>query len=343
MSVYYTAADATVPSQFVAFPKELFKDKYSGISLDAKLLYSVLLDRVSLSIKNNLIDVLGHAYIIFRQTDIMALFGCAKQKAQKLFKELESFSLIERKKQGNNLPDIIYVMNIGSDEAVDNCVDNSIETVNNFSAPKGTDEIQPHGGMKTIRRGGMKFSPIIYTNINQTKTSETKPSIYPDKLPKDSEPESASDELLMDRLTAENFVKSKIDYDAVAENQSDSDSQFVCSSILSVMTEIYSQKHGKIKINGYQLSYSSLRDKFMDINQTHVEYVLECVLNRDPAAEPVKNWRAYLATALYNAPSSIDYYYSNLVRFDKYKNTRKNTAVQHKFKSEGRDLNYLVV
>ena len=338
MSVYYTAADTVVPSQFMMFPKELFKDKYSELSLDAKVLYSVLLDRVGLSIKNQLIDTLGHVYIVFKQTDIMALFNCAKQKAQKLFKELEVNNLIERKKQGCNLPDLIYVMNIeeNCEQVVDNTVDNSVEAVDNFFASEWTDENHSYRGMKITRPGGMKISPVIYTNTNNTELNNTKPSIYQEQ-PKDNEP-NPDDERLMDRLTAEQFVESKIDYYTVISNLSDNTDKFVCNTIVSVLTEIYSQKSGQVKINGYMIGYSSLREKFLTLNSLHVEYVLECVRNRAADAGPIRNWRAYLVTALYHAESSMDVYYDNLVKFDRYKAMKTQSP-----KDCGRDLSFLVV
>lgn len=338
MSVYYTVADTVIPSQFMMFPKKLFKDKYSELSLDAKVLYSVLLDRVGLSIKNQLIDTLGHVYIVFKQTDIMALFNCAKQKAQKLFKELEVNNLIERKKQGCNLPDLIYVMNIeeNCEQVVDNTVDNSVEAVDNFFASERTDENHSHGGMKITRPGGMKISHVIYTNTNNTELNNTKPSIYQEQ-PKDTELPH-DNEQLMDRLSAEQFVKANVDYDAVVSNCTDANDKFVVDTIVSVMTEIYSQKNGQAKVNGYPVSYSSLRDKFLDINSLHIEYVLECVNKREDGAEPIRNWRAYLITALYNADASMEVYYDNLVRFDRYKATKAQQP-----KDTGRDLSFLVV
>ena len=72
-SMYFSANDTITPGQFMMFPKELLTDKYSHISLDAKVLYTLLLDRVALSIKNNLIDTNGNVYIVCKQTEIQKL------------------------------------------------------------------------------------------------------------------------------------------------------------------------------------------------------------------------------------------------------------------------------
>lgn len=98
---------------FYRIPKILFTDEtLSGISVEAKVLYSFMLDRMSLSVKNCWFDEENRVYIIYTIEDILSDFGCAKQKALKLLDELENgIGLIERKRQGLGRPNIIYVKN----------------------------------------------------------------------------------------------------------------------------------------------------------------------------------------------------------------------------------------
>ena len=334
MPIYYTTNDAPTPSRFIAFPKELLENRFDFLSLDAKLLYSILLDRVSLSIKNDHVDVDGNVYIVYKQESVMELMGWSKRKVVGLFKELEEGQMIERRKRGNHLPDLIYVLNVLT-ETVDNSVDNSNDFVENTSVVEQTCKNETLRGAKNACHGSANFAPVSNTNINNTEYNDTL-SIH-QKQPKDNVP-NPDDERLMDRLSAEQFVKSKIDYDSVMDNLKDSTDRFVCSTIVSVLTEIYSQKSGQVKINGYMIGYSSLREKFLTFNSMHVEYVLECVRKREPSAGPVRNWRAYLVTALYHAESSMDVYYDNLVKFDRYKAMKTQSP-----KDCGRDLSFLVV
>lgn len=334
MPVYYTTNDVVTPSRFIAFPKELLDERFDFLSLDAKLLYSILLDRVSLSIKNDHVDVDGNVYIVYKQESVTELMGWSKRKVVGLFKELEACLMIERKKRGNNLPDLIYVMKVLTD-VVDNPVDNYSEHVENNIVSEPTCKNVTQRGAKNASHGSAKFAPVSNTNINNTEYNDTT-SIYQEQ-PKDNVP-NPDDERLMDRLSAEQFVKSKIDYDAVVSNLSDNTDRFVCNTIVSVLTEIYSQKSGQVKINGYMIGYSSLREKFLTLNSLHVEYVLECVRNRAADAGPIRNWRAYLVTALYHAESSMDVYYDNLVKFDRYKAMKTQSL-----KDCGRDLSFLVV
>lgn len=109
---YFYGAEADQFS-FYRIPKVLFTEKrFQGISAEAKVLYGLLLDRMSLSARNGWLDEEGRVYIIFSIEDIMTSMGCANQKAAKLLYELESkCSLIERKRQGLGKPNLIYVKN----------------------------------------------------------------------------------------------------------------------------------------------------------------------------------------------------------------------------------------
>ena len=98
---------------FYRIPKALFKNDYfRGLSSDAKILYGLMLDRMSLSIKNQWFDDENRAYIYFSIEDIMELLNCGRNKAVKSLQELDSengIGLIEKKRQGFGKTNIIYV------------------------------------------------------------------------------------------------------------------------------------------------------------------------------------------------------------------------------------------
>lgn len=97
---------------FYRIPQVLFKDeKFAKLSTDAKVLYGLFLNRVSLSKKNHWIDEEGRVYVYYTLVSIQEDLHCASQKALKLLKALESYGLIERVKQGLCKPDRIYVKN----------------------------------------------------------------------------------------------------------------------------------------------------------------------------------------------------------------------------------------
>ena len=70
-----------------------------------------------------------------------------------------------------------------------------------------------------------------------------------------------------------------------------------------------------IRINGEDMPQQVVKSRFLKLNSSHIEYVLEA-MNKNPA--DIRNIRAYLLTALYNASLTIDNYYSALVNHDFY-------------------------
>ena len=89
---------------FYRIPKVLFTDDYfKDLSSDAKILYGLMLDRMSLSIKNNWIDEEDRVYIIFTLEQVMQYMNCGRDKGMKTLAELDTkkgIGLIERVKQG---------------------------------------------------------------------------------------------------------------------------------------------------------------------------------------------------------------------------------------------------
>lgn len=79
------------------------------LTLQSKILYSILLDRMSISMKNGWFDDENRAYIIYQISEIQADLRFSKKKAMDYLAELEKFGLVEKKKRGFGLPSIIYV------------------------------------------------------------------------------------------------------------------------------------------------------------------------------------------------------------------------------------------
>lgn len=98
---------------FYKIPKLLFTEEYfKGVSVEAKVLYGLMLDRMSLSVKNWWMDEEGRAYIYYSLEDIMDALGCSNKKAISVMKELDAdggIGLIEKKRQGQGKPTMIYL------------------------------------------------------------------------------------------------------------------------------------------------------------------------------------------------------------------------------------------
>ena len=75
------------------------------------MLYGLMLDRMSLSVKNGWLDEQNRVFIIFTIDEIMECMKCAKQKACQSLAELSDIGLIEKKRRGLGKPSLIYLKN----------------------------------------------------------------------------------------------------------------------------------------------------------------------------------------------------------------------------------------
>ena len=101
--------------QFLQVPWFLITDEqFKSITNDAKLLYSLLLNRISLSKKNDWLDEFGRVYIIYTIDAIKDDLNCGRDKAMKSMQELIKKGLIETVKRGLGKPNLIYIKNFAT-------------------------------------------------------------------------------------------------------------------------------------------------------------------------------------------------------------------------------------
>lgn len=118
--------------QFYRIPKLLFTSEYfKNLSCEAKVLYGLMLDRMSLSIKNRWLDEEDRVYIFFSVEEIMEMLNCGRNKAVNCLKELDQetgIGLIEKKRLGLGKANVIYVKNFSLREYPDEPAEMEIET-----------------------------------------------------------------------------------------------------------------------------------------------------------------------------------------------------------------------
>lgn len=114
---YYRNCEAEQYS-FYRIPKLLMTDeRFHNLSSDAKLLYGLMLDRMEVSAKNGWRDKNDRVYIYFPTAQVMKALNCGHEKAIRLMAELDDqkgVGLIERVRQGQGKPSIIYVKNFAA-------------------------------------------------------------------------------------------------------------------------------------------------------------------------------------------------------------------------------------
>lgn len=284
---YYYGSEAE-QFAFYRIPKILFEaEGVRDISTDAKLLYGLMLDRMQLSAKNNWVDEEGRVYIYFSIKQIMEAMGCASQKATKLLDELEeSAGLIERERTGLNKPNRIYVKNF----------------ISVFRKSKFRNGDYQNSGVLKIENQEVRKSKSNNTDINKTDINNTESII---SIRRDGS--DAMDEYAI----YERMIKENIDYDYLIQDfPYDRES---IDEIVTLMADTVTSHHGTIRISGDDKPIEVVKNRFLKLQKTHIEYVLQG-LKDNPVQ--IRNIRAYLLASLFNAPTTISNYYSAMVNHD---------------------------
>ena len=182
----YIYSDTVSQVAFFKIPHQLIDDpKFKQLSIAAKLLYGLLLDRMSLSAQNGWHDNIGRVYIYYTVNDVCQDIGCGRNKAMRLLAELDTvkgIGLIERKKQGQGRPDKIFVKRITVQENAENAPETEQVPTTPVSEVDFSDvhrsENPTSRGRKNRRLEVSKANPNK-TDENQTNFIQTNLSIYP--------------------------------------------------------------------------------------------------------------------------------------------------------------------
>jgi hypothetical protein len=176
MGFEYFRSEEAEQFSFFRIPKALFTEKeFDGLSTDAKLLYGILLDRISLSRKNGWIDKDGYVYIVYTVAEIQEMIHASRTKVTKILHELDSthgIGLIERYRQGCNLPSVIYVKNFvkGARGHPIGCKENGFPDSKKLdvrTSKKWT------SGCTEIRHSDVQKMDVINTNKSKTDNNDT--------------------------------------------------------------------------------------------------------------------------------------------------------------------------
>ena len=306
---------------FYRIPKLLFTDKrFSDVSIEAKVLYGLMLDRMSLSLKNGWVDEENRVYIYFKLEDAMEFMGIGKDKGIKLFAELDyekGCGLIRREKQGFGKPAMIYVMNFNTEITDEKNEENEPEQHTSEkpnSAEVGKTEVLTSENQKSglLENRTMDFGK---TEANNTKNNNTEISniypIYPDMLipEEDGQASLSVVEELDKRKSYRQMICENIDFDLLVSIYS---KESVCG-VVDIMLEAVCHTGDFLQINGNAVPQTVVKSQLLKLNHMHIGYVLECLNNN---TTKVKNIRSYILTALYNSLSTLEHYYTAEVNHD---------------------------
>ena len=109
--------DETLQHSYYQMPQELFcNEKYKKLSIEAKVIYAFLLNRMNLSRMNKWINDKGEIYLIYTRKEIQSKLNLSDKPVTRAFKELRESNLIKEEKQGFGKPNLIYIGKIEHEE-----------------------------------------------------------------------------------------------------------------------------------------------------------------------------------------------------------------------------------
>ena len=269
---------------FFRIPKALFQEqRFQDLSTDAKTLYGILLDRMSLSVKNEWFDKKGRVFIIFTNEDVKRTLRCADNKATRLLRELEEFGLIERKRRGQGKPCLVYVKNFSSES--------SKESVKNRDNDDSC-------GSKITCQDPVK-SRGIKKKENKTEMNNTNPIL------------SDESERMKNRELLEEYFSYSLEIDLLLRLYPDDEDTLY--QIVNLLVDTCATNRKTLRIAGDDKPAEVVRSRFMKLNADHIRFVLKCLAEN---SSPIRNMKQYLLASLYNAPTTMQLSYQNQTNHD---------------------------
>ena len=343
---YYYGVEAEQFS-FYRVPRLLIKDeRFKGLSSDAKLLYGLMLDRMALSMKNGWLDDENRAYIIYTIDNIREDLGCSKEKAVKVLAELDAskgIGLIEKIRRGLGKPDIIYVKNfivqdegrkepcntdvsteVGktdfkrSEKPTSRSQENRLQEVGktDFSRSENLTSRGRKNQLQEVGESDPNYTYYNQTDQNYTDLSYTNPINQSAGNAEGSETQGEGDRIDgIDEASAYMaLIRDNLEYEFHMKYDQHGDKEMY-EEIYETVCDVVCVKRRTIRINGEEYPYELVKSRFLKLNSSHVAYVMGCM--RETVTK-IANIRAYLITALYNAPSTMSHYYQQEVQHDMY-------------------------
>ena len=316
---------------FYRIPKLLITSPvFKKLSDSAKLLYGLMLDRMCLSIKNGWLDENNRAYIFFTTNDVMEQMNCGSEKATKMLAELDcekGIGLIERKKQGQGKPALVYLKKFYiEDEDHRKCRLSEIES-QDFGKSKVKNFENQNSSVSEIksvefRKPKSNNTNINDTNINNTEKNNTDHNNHIVSYPVNSEDYEASCDpsdaigWIKEREAYESLIKANIEYDVIVERFK----KDWLDEIVELMVDVVCSNEPYIRINKQEYPQAVVKSRFLKINSSHIEYIFFALKDN---SSNVRNIRAFLITTIYRSFETSDNWFSAKVKYD-MTNPKKN-------------------
>ncbi len=312
----YIYSDHKSKYTFIKCPTALFTDeRFKVLTNDMKLLYMLMLDRTSLSVKNHWYDSAHKVYIHFPVAEIMEKLGVANQKAARLLRGLEEMGLIEREKVGLGKPDRIYVKNCCkavtedeedaeqaqdmAEEIVEKTENQSVMMIENPLSEDGN--AHPEDVISPMQSDADSHAPLYSNQNNRTRLTESDPSSQ----------SAGQTDGMEQRRAYELLIKQNIEYDwflsaytlPESDPQRPKGTKDELDELVAIMVECICTRSGTIRVGGQKMPAEVVRSQFLKLNSEHIQYVFRRLYGY---AGEIANIKAYMITVLYNAALTMN-------------------------------------
>ena len=292
---------------FYRIPKILVTSPtFKRVSDSAKLLYGLMLDRMGLSIRNGWVDDENRAYIFFTTNDVMEQMCCGTEKATKLLAEIDAekgIGLIERKKQGQGKPAIIYLKKFYISENNDRDLRLSETEIPDFRESKSNYNKYNNTDFNYTEKNNTESSDteIISYLINRGNENSSPPLPAPKGID--------TIRWIEKRQQYEQIIKKNIDYDIIVENYN----KEWLDEIVAIMVDVVCSDEPTVRINKQEYPHEVVKSRFLKIDSSHIEYI-DFALRSNTS--DVRNIRAFLITTIYRSFETADNWFSAKVKHD---------------------------
>jgi len=332
---------------FVQMPLMLIKDDlFKELSSDAKILYSLLLNRTSLSIKNNWLDEQGYVYIIYTVEQIMEDLNCWERRAVKAMKELKDIGLVRSIRQGLGKPNILYIMNFATTLKHENKAENVDNTQNcqNDNSGIGERTIPEQADPPILELAKGQCSNINLSNIDSIKidsksmseSTSAKNTKENNDIDNDSDiitnketifsenkkapaTKSKSDKQvespkynLDDYKKYEQIIKENIDYSHYAWHDK-GDIALIDGLVENMLDVILTEAPAIVRIGKEDKNRDIVKNIYLKLDSSHIDHVIS---QYKAQRHQITHKNSYLKTMLYTVYSEFDAYFTNQVRAD---------------------------
>lgn len=270
-------------NKYYQIPQELFENEIykNKLGSDSKILYAFLLDRLTLSSKNNWVNENGEVYLIFTRVEVGDKLNLCDKTVSKAFKQLIDTNLIYEKRQGLGKPNIIYVGKIQHQQILQ---DENFQTRKKYNSVTEKNTTLDTNNLRAINTNNINTNKsnnnLILSNYNNINNMQKEDEI--------------------DTITYKEIFKKNIEYNILIQDERIKN---LVNNITDVAVDIINTKKDVLYVNSEPKNANVIRSQLLKLKSNHIMYVINCLKNN---IKDVRSIKSYILTALYNAVNTFE-------------------------------------